>query len=100
MKNLNQRALLSAPIAVPGIDEQAEVVEAIERAFERIKQLGLWCETELARSTSLRQSILKDAFAGRLVPQDPDDEPASELLARINKAREDTHQKTRRRAKA
>lgn len=46
------------------------------------------CADELARSTALRQSILKDAFAGRLVPQDPNDEPASALLARIRAERE------------
>jgi len=39
------------------------------------------------RSASLRQSILKDAFAGRLVPQDTSDEPASALLARIDAAK-------------
>ncbi|GAB6057209.1 hypothetical protein [Desulfonatronum parangueonense] len=38
-------------------------------------------------SRPLRQSILKDAFAGRLVPQDPNDEPVSELLARIRAER-------------
>jgi hypothetical protein len=45
------------------------------------------CQTELARSAALRQSILKDAFAGKLVPQDPSDEPAAELLARIRATR-------------
>jgi type I restriction enzyme S subunit len=47
------------------------------------------CQTELARSAALRQSILKDAFAGKLVRQDPADEPAAELLARIRAIRRD-----------
>ncbi len=42
---------------------------------------------QLARATRLRQSILKRAFEGKLVPQDPNDEPASVLLARIRAAR-------------
>jgi type I restriction enzyme S subunit len=58
--------------------------------------LQVWCETELKRSASLRQSILKDAFAGKLVPQDPADEPASDLLARIAEEKTTT-KKIRRR---
>ena len=42
----------------------------------------------MRRAERLRQSILKEAFAGRLVPQDPADEPASDLLARIRRDRE------------
>lgn len=72
---------LTAP--VPSLAEVAEVVAEVDEAFGKIEALETWCETELKRSASLRQSILRQAFAGRLVPQDPTDEPASTLLARI-----------------
>ena len=55
-------------------------------------------EADLARAARLRQAILKRAFAGALVPQDPTDEPASALLARIRTARaEEPKPKTRTR---
>jgi len=64
--------------------------------LQKIVDLESWCETELKRSASLRQSILKDAFAGKLVPQDPNDEPVSELLARIQAERPKKLPKTRK----
>ncbi len=45
-------------------------------------------EESLQKAEALRQSILKRAFEGKLVPQDPSDEPAAELLARIRAERE------------
>ena len=50
-------------------------------------ELGELIRFSLKRAERLRQAILRDAFAGRLVAQDPNDEPASELLKRIQKAR-------------
>ena len=43
----------------------------------------LWTYCNVLRAERLRQAILKRAFEGKLVPQDPNDEPASELLKRI-----------------
>ena len=70
-------------VPVPPINEMLEVSRLVEDVFSSTDLLETWCETELKRSASLRQSILKDAFSGKLVPQDPEDESASELLARI-----------------
>lgn len=85
--NINSGEVKGFVVQLPPLDEQRRIVEAVDEAFEKTRDLEIWCETELRRSAALRQSILKQAFAGKLVPQDPDDEPASELLARIRAER-------------
>ena len=55
--------------------------------MSEVDQLELTLATSLQQAEALRQSILKKAFAGLLVPQDPHDEPASALLARIKAER-------------
>jgi type I restriction enzyme S subunit len=67
-------------------DEAQEIIERTEAAEANATKTEELLAAELTRSTALRQSILKDAFAGRLVPQDPTDEPATALLDRIKQA--------------
>ena len=86
----------TAPFPLPSGAEQAEIAAQVQEAFAKAESLEDWCETALKRSASLRQSILKDAFAGRLVPQDLSDEPASTLLARITEAKTPTKKKRRK----
>ena len=75
--------LKTVPIAVPplGYQEQAAArINLMLNEQERIRQQLV----ELAKKgQALRRSILAGAFSGQLVPQDPDDEPASDLLGRI-----------------
>ncbi|MBY0435277.1 MAG: hypothetical protein K2U26_14305, partial [Cyclobacteriaceae bacterium] len=61
-------------------------VELLEEKLSEVDYLNETITTALRQSEALRQSILKKAFSGQLVPQDPNDEPASELLARIKEA--------------
>lgn len=82
-----QRSLKAAPFWVPEISEQREIVRQIETAFAKIDRLAAEAEKALKLTDRLDQRILAKAFAGELVPQDPTDEPATELLARIREAR-------------
>lgn len=80
---------LSMHIAVPPLREQAAIAAEVESQLSLNDAAALVLKQGLKRAARLRQSILKDAFEGKLVAQDPADEPASDLLARI-KAERDT----------
>ena len=80
----------NVPVPICSTDEQAEIVALLESKLSGVDQLDQAIKTSLQHAEALRQSILKKAFSGQLVPQDPQDEPASVLLARI-KAAKSTH---------
>ena len=84
---LNLSHVREIPIPLPPLKEQLEIWAAVSAAIESSRHQDREVATSIARSARLRQSILKCAFEGKLVPQDPKDEPASELLARIRAAR-------------
>lgn len=80
---LPQRAMNKMPIALPPFREQVRIVREVERRLSVMSEIRTVVKRNLTRCERLRQSILKRAFEGKLVPQDPTDEPAAELLARI-----------------
>jgi type I restriction enzyme S subunit len=80
---INTDQLLALPVARPPIAEQEAIVEAVEDQLSVIDHLEADLEAKLKSAQALRQAILRHAFSGQLVPQDINDEPASELLKRI-----------------
>jgi type I restriction enzyme S subunit len=74
-------------LPMPPAEEQQEIVQEIERRFSVIEENEAQVDANLQRATYLRQCILKRAFEGKLVPQDPTDEPAEQLLERIRQER-------------
>ena len=85
---LNLREIKGLRLPLPPLKEQRRIVAEVERRLSLIQQAEAAVEASLQRTERLRQSILKRAFSGQLVPQDPDDEPASALLERIRAQRE------------
>ena len=85
--NINGTKLQEYPFPICSAAEQTKIVRILEARFEATELLDAEIDAALARAEALRQSILKRAFAGQLVPQDPDDEPAPALLERIRAGR-------------
>lgn len=79
--NKGKFELLALPIS--SVQEQKRIVDDIDRHFSIADEVGQTIEKYLKEAERLRQSILKRAFEGKLVPQDPADEPVEKLLERI-----------------
>lgn len=83
VKGVNIADLRSMPIPIPPEREQRRIVRELDRMNSILDDLESVLDSERTRSTSLRSSILAAAFSGKLVMQNPSDEPASVLLERI-----------------
>lgn len=84
---LNKSIVERMVFPLPPLDEMSDIVEQLELAFSVAAEAEVSVSNSLSRASRLRQSILKRAFEGKLIPQDPNDEPASVLLERIKAER-------------
>lgn len=82
--NINGTKLQHYPFPFCSTAEQTEIVRILDKRLEAAETLDVELNKSLKYADALRQSILKNAFSGRLVPQDPNDEPAAALLQRIS----------------
>ena len=102
MRNIGQDRIRSLVIPICSFQEMSEVVDRLEATLTEIESIEKGIAYNLRQVQALRQSILKKAFSGQLVPQDPNDEPASDLLERIQAEKRltaTTPKKTKKRLK-
>ena len=97
---INLKQLKAFTLRIPPLDEQDNIVQRIQELFTLADQLEVKLSSSLKIVERLTPSLLAKAFLGELVPQDPSDEPASELLAKLKSTQSDAlHVSPRRRAK-
>lgn len=82
-RNINLRVLRSLEIPFPSQSYQVETLAEYDRRISLISSLALTLTRSAQRADTLRSALLAEAFSGKLVRQDPDDEPASVLLQSI-----------------
>lgn len=88
VNNLNAEELRALRLRLPSLTEQAEIVRRVEALFKLADRIAARHTATRAQAQRLSPLLLAKAFRGELVPQDPNDEPASVLLERITAERE------------
>ena len=86
-KNINLGVLEEVEIHLPSLEEQTEIVRRVETLFAFADRLEARLAQAQTAATRLTPALLAKAFRGELVPQDPNDEPAVELLRRLQAER-------------
>jgi type I restriction enzyme S subunit len=97
LASINLGTLKQLPVPAPPRAEQDAIVAELQRSAEAQSRLLASIDQAFSRARVLRRAILAAAFLGQLVPQDPDDEPASALLEQIRAERSSSAQAQRTR---
>ncbi|MFO0916663.1 MAG: restriction endonuclease subunit S [Pirellulales bacterium] len=87
LASINLGILRRFPVPLPPAEEQRQIIAEVDHQLSIVDAALTQVEQDLTRANQLRQSILRRAFEGKLVRQDPSDEPASVLLERIRQER-------------
>ncbi|HDS1132764.1 TPA: restriction endonuclease subunit S [Stenotrophomonas maltophilia] len=97
--NLNLTKVKEFPILIPPLDEQAEIIRRAEALLAQADKVHVQYEAARSRVSKLTSALLTKAFRGELVPQDPQDEPASALLERLQAAKASAQKAMKQRRK-
>jgi type I restriction enzyme S subunit len=97
--HIGKAGLSKFEIPLATLQEQREIIRRIESAFQKIDRIAADAASASKLLGRLDQAILTKAFRGELVPQDPEDEPAADLIARIRAAEAAPREARRRRRK-
>ncbi|HGM5044713.1 TPA: restriction endonuclease subunit S [Stenotrophomonas maltophilia] len=97
--NINAESIKAISISLPAIDEQREIIRRVEALFALADKVQAQYEAARSRVSKLTSALLAKAFRGELVPQDPQDEPASALLERLQAAKASAQKSMKQRRK-
>lgn len=87
LASINKTVLSGFPVTFPSLNEQSIIVDIIESRMSEIDNLMSQLESQLLKANYMKSAILHKAFQGKLVPQEPTDPPASQLLDQIKAER-------------
>jgi type I restriction enzyme S subunit len=93
MDNVSLGDIKNIILFLPSLEEQEQIVSQIEQGFSLIENTTQIVESSLQNLQTMKMSVLKQAFEGKLVPQDPNDEPAEILLQKIKQVKQQLKQK-------
>ncbi|MFK0148811.1 restriction endonuclease subunit S [Streptomyces griseus] len=88
LAHLSGARLKTVEFPVPPLDEQRHLVRTTKQRLASLDRIELGLDRATRHNSALRRALLSEAFSGRLVPQDPADESAEELLKQIRMERE------------